>query len=244
MRFPVIIIALFLTVIHAQAQNEPLVADPGKDQFEFCKALYRQANAQRDHTSRVLSYQRLAPRLDAYIKRFPNHTHTPAAMYYLGECYYQSGSINDAKRVLMGVVNRFGKGRYVALASNRMAYDAFHNKKYAQAAVHFKRVARFADTPEERYRGRYQEASCYRFAGNTDAAIRAYTEVEVAKNAAPVYRENAKLRLGHLYLTKKNLSKAKEKFTALILPAVGEKLRIEATFQSGLIALEEKDNKL
>jgi len=98
--------------------------------------------------------------------------------------------------------------------------------------------------PEERHRGRYQEASCYRFAGNTDAAISAFTKVEEATDAASVYRENAKLRLGHLYLSKKNLAKAKEKFSGLILPAVAENLRIESAFHSGLIALEEKDTKL
>lgn len=244
MRIPVIIIALLLSAVLAPAQNGPLVADPARDQFEFCKQLYRNANTTRDHRMRVVAYQRLAPRLEAYIQRFPNHANTPAASYYLGECYYQSGSIDDAKRVLMGVINRYKTGRYVALASNRLGYDAFHNKKYAQAAVHFNRVARHADTAEERYRGRYQEASCYRFAGDSNAAIRAYTEVEMAKDAIPVYRENAKLRLGHLYLEKKNITKAKEKFKALLLPAVTENLRIEAAYHSGLIALQEKDNEL
>ena len=244
MRFPAIIIALLLSVIHASAQNEPLVADPGQDQFEFCKNLYRNANSTQDHRTRVISYQRLAPRLEAYIQRFPNHANTPAASYYLGECYYQSGAIDNAKRVLLRVISRYKKGRYVALASNRLGYDAFHNKKYDQAAVHFGRVAAHSDTPEERYRGRYQEASCYRFAGDTNAAIRAYSAVESAQDAIPVYRENAKLRLGHLYLDKKNTAKAKEKFSGLLLPAVAEELRIEATYHSGLIALQEKDNRL
>jgi len=84
--------------------------------------------------------------LNAYVQRFPNHEHTPAASYYLGECYYQSGSIHDAKRVLSAVVRHFKTGRYVALSSNRLGYDAFHNKKYAQAAVHFNKVAQFSDT--------------------------------------------------------------------------------------------------
>ena len=123
MRFPAIIIALLLSVIHASAQNEPLVADPGQDQFEFCKNLYRNANSTQDHRTRVISYQRLAPRLEAYIQRFPNHANTPAASYYLGECYYQSGAIDNAKRVLLRVISRYKKGRYVALASNRLGYD-------------------------------------------------------------------------------------------------------------------------
>lgn len=244
MRIPAIIITLLLITLNVSGQNEPLVADPARDQFEFCKHLYRQANSTRDHNMRVMAYRKLAPRLEAYIQRFPNHANTPAASYYLGECYYQSGAINDAKRVLMRVINRYRKGRYVALSANRLAYDAFHNKKYAQAAVHFSRVARHSDTPTERYRGRYQEALCYSLAGDSNAAIRAYNAVESANDAIPIYRENARLRLGHLYLDKKNITKAKEKFQALLLPAVSEKLRIEATYHSGLIALQEKDNEL
>lgn len=244
MRIPVIIITLLLSIVHVSAQNEPLVADPARDQFEFCKHLYRQANSTRDHRMRVEAYQRLAPRLEAYIQRYPNHANTPAVSYYLGECYYQSGSINDAKRVLSGVINRYQKGRYVALSSNRLGYDAFHNKKYVQAAVHFNRVARHADTPGERNRGRYQEASCYRFSGDSNAAIRAYSEVEAAQDVLPVYRENARLRLAHLYLDKKQAAKAKEKFAALLAPTVAENLRIEAAYHSGLIALQEKDNVL
>ena len=244
MRLPAVIIALLLSMFHVFAQDAPLVADPGKDQFEFCKHLYRQANAVKDHGARIASYQRLIPRLNTYVQRFPNHEHTPAASYYLGECYYQSGSIHDAKRVLSGVVRRFKTGRYVALSSNRLGYDAFHNKKYAQAAVHFNKVAQFSDTQEERHRGRYQEASCHRFAGNTKAAIIAFTKVEEAEDADSSYRENAKLRLGHLYLKEKNYEKAKEKFKGLLLPAVTPSLRVESAFHSGLIALEEKDNEL
>ncbi|MBK1856287.1 tetratricopeptide repeat protein [Verrucomicrobiaceae bacterium 5K15] len=244
MRIYALIFALAFAALPASAQDAPLAVNPANDQFEFCKHLYRQANAMQDHEQRVQAYQRLIPRLEAYVAKFPNNPNTPAASYYLGECYYQSGAVDQAKRVLSGVVNRFRTGRYVALASNRLGYDAFYNKKYRQAAVHFDRVARLSDTPTERARGRYQEASCYRFAGDNNAAIRAYTTVETSEKAPPVYRENAKLRLGHLYLAKKDLDKAMEKFSALLLPGVAASLRVEATFNCGLIALEQDDTDL
>ena len=115
MRFSAIIISLLLSVFHLSAQDEPLVADPGRDQFEFCKHLYRQANSISEHRNRIIAYQRLAPRLEAYIQRFPNHQHTPAASYYLGECYYQSGAINEAKRILSRVITRFKKGELMSI---------------------------------------------------------------------------------------------------------------------------------
>ncbi len=243
MRILPLLLAVVMSTCVVSAQNAPLVADPGQDQFEFCKQLYRQANATNDQASKVLAYQRAIPRLAAYLERFPRHANAEAAMYYLGECYYHSGSLDDAKRVLHGVVNRYRQGRYVALASNRLGYDAVALKKYDQAAVHFGRVATMSSTAHERYRGRYQEASCYRYAGDNDKAIQSYAMVEAAKDAPAVYRENAKLRLGHLYLAKKDLEKAAEKFEALMLPDVVANLRIEATLNVGLLALQRKDSE-
>ena len=89
-------VSLTLGLCHsvASAQNTPLVSDPAQDQFEFCKQLYREANNTEDQALRVDAYQRVIPRLMTYIESYPNHVNTQAASYYLGECYYQSGSID------------------------------------------------------------------------------------------------------------------------------------------------------
>lgn len=239
-RYLVFCFVCVLSLTPVGAQTDPLVADPGQDQFEFCKQLYRQANATKDQAGRVRAYQQVAPRLEQYINRFPNHANTAAASYYLGECYYQSGQVQVAKQVLHGVINRYRTGRYVALASNRLGYDAFTQKKYGQAAVYFGRVATMADTAEERYRGRYQEASCYRYAGRTDSAIRTYVMIEAAKDAPEVYRESSQLRLGYLYFGKKDLDKALAYFSSLIEPRVAANIRADAALNAGLISLQLK----
>lgn len=239
-RFLSFIFALVISLTSVTAQNAPLVADPGQDQFEFCKQLYRQANAMPVQAARVKAYQNLAPRLEQYIDRFPNHANTPAASYYLGECYYQTGYLDVAKRILHGVINKYRTGRYVALASNRLGYDAFTNKKYEQAAIYFSRVATMSTKADERFRGRYQEASCYRYSGQTERAIKAYSLIEAAEDAPIVYRENAKLRLGYLYFGKKQLEKALDKFTSLVHPSVAGNIRADASLNAGLISLQLK----
>ncbi len=235
--------SLTLGLFHplASAEDAPLISDPAQDQFEFCKQLYREANNTEDPTLRVDAYKRVIPRLIAYIERFPNHENVQAASYYLGECYYHSGSMDEGKRLLHGVVNRFLEGRYVALASNRLGYDAVTEKKYDQAAVHFGRVAAMASTAQEQFRGRYQEASCFRLAGNIDRAIESYAIVEAAEEAPTNYRESARLKLAQLYLSKKENEKAREKFEALMNPEVGNEIRIDATLSLGLLALQNKE---
>ena len=223
------------------AQEAALVSDPGQDQFDHCKQLYRHANSLQDFNSRREAYWRVIPRLKSYVDRFPKHENTAAASYYLGECYYHSGSINDAKRVLSGVVKKYGKGRYVALSSNRLGYDAVAQKKYGTAAVHFGKVAEFSDTDEERFRGRYQQASCYRLAGDTHASIRAFSKIVDAEGVAKNYKQSARLILGHLYLKKGDKVNALEHFEKLMLPGVSEKMRIEATLNVGFIVLDQGD---
>ena len=244
MRYLIIVFTAAMALAPLCAQNAPLIADPATDQFEFCKHLYNQANATKDERNRTVSYRRLIPRLQNYIKRFPNHPNAAAVLYYLGESYYYLGSLDEAKRVLHRVVNRYREGRYVALASNRLGYDAVANKKYAQAAVHFERVATMSTTIQERYRGRYQQASCYRYANMVDEAISAYSKIESADDALVLYRQHAILKLGHLYLDKKNNDKALEKFEAIMLPFVVADVRIEATLNAGIIYLEQKKNDL
>lgn len=240
MRLISLFLASLLTVSSALAQNAPLVADPGQDQFEFCKQLYRHANGLKDRGDRMRAYEQAAPRLEQYLQRFPNHANTPAASYYLGECYYQSGYINEAKQMFHRVINRYKTGRYVALASNRLGFDAFASKKYNQAAVYFGRVATMASTAEERNRGLYQEASCYRYSGQTERAIKSYSAIEAANDAPVVYRENAKLRLGYLYFGKKQLDKALDKFSSLVQPGIAANIRADAALNAGLISLQLK----
>ena len=234
-------LGLGLSHSEISAQEAPLIADPAEDQFEFCRQLYQQANNTEDKSLRVAAYQRVIPKLMAYMERFPNHVNNQAAGYYLGECYYQSGDIDQGKRVLHGVVNRYREGRYVAFASNRLGWIAAGEKKYDQAAIHFGRLADMAPTPLDRYRGRFQEASCLRYAGNIDGAIQSFALVESADEAPTNYRESARLLLGLLYLDKKEDDKARAKFEALLQPDVEEKLRIEAHLNLGLLALKQKD---
>lgn len=244
MRYFLAILTALLTAAPLVAQQAPLVADPAKDQFEFCQHLFNQATAARDQQTRALSYRRLIPRLERYLQRFPEHPNAQSVTYFLGEAYYHSGSLDEGKRILHSVVNRYRKGKYVALASNRLGYDAVANKKYAQAAVYFDRVATDSATAQARHRGRYQQASCYRYAKMTDQAIRAYAQIAGAGDAPVLYREHANLKLGHLYLDKKDKAKALKRFEAVMLPAVAEDVRIEATLNAGIIYLEQKKNDL
>lgn len=241
--FLAMVFVLSTSVTQLSAQQADLVSNPAEDQFEFCKQLYREANGLKDLSSRQRAYQKLIPRLEAYIRKFPNHQNTRAISYYLGECYYHSGMIDQAKRVLYGMINKYRSGRYVALASSRLGYDEVAKKNYGQAAVHFGRVAEMASTAEERYRGRYQQASCYFYAGDVNNATRSFAIIASAQDIEASYRDGARLKLGNIYFDQKRYDKALTYFDPLMAPEVAEPARIEATLHVGLISLEKKDTQ-
>ncbi|MDC0088346.1 tetratricopeptide repeat protein [Akkermansiaceae bacterium] len=227
-----------------RAKEAPLVSNPAQDQFEFCKQLYRLANSiQGDRYRSREAYQRVIPRLESYLERFPNDKNVAPAMYYLGECNYYSGAIEEARAVFIRTVNKFRKGRYVSLSSNRLARDAYVNEKYAEAAVYFGKVAEMASTPDERYVGRYQQAKAYLQANNKNGAIKSFAAIAKAGDAKDSYRESAKVQLGNLYYQKKDFGKSMEYFEELMLSASNPANKSEATFHVGLISMEQGDNK-
>ena len=87
MRLFYLLSTLALSVHLLFAQEAPLVSDPGQDQFDHCKQLYRHANGLQDFEDRRDAYRRAIPRLKSYIDQFPKHENIAAASYYLGECY-------------------------------------------------------------------------------------------------------------------------------------------------------------
>lgn len=223
--------------------NAPLIANPAVDQFEFCKQLCKQANSMKSIVQRRNAYLRIIPRLESYLKRFPNVEQTPAAKYYLGECYYHTGSLDKGRGILDAVVKKYGESIYGVRAANRLAADAVSRKEYAKAAGYFGKVAKAAPTPEESYRARYQQASCFLYADYKESAIKTFTVIAKAEDIQASYRNGAKLQLGNLYYEKKNLKLAMEYFEQLMLPGVGPATKNEATFHVGLISLEQGDSR-
>ena len=231
----------------ALPEERALVVDPAKDHFDYCKLLCRQANDITNHTLRIEAYKRVIVQLENYRGRFPNDN-TQAALYYLGECYYHSGSVNKGKQILDSVVKRYGKGVYVLQAANRLARDLVSKTEisqndYVKAARYFGHVADNSTTPEQRYRSRYQQASCFLYAGYKESAMKSFVAITQAEGIQPNYRDGANLQLGKLHFDNKNMKRALEYFEPLMLEGVGPASKSEATFYAGRASMELGDNE-
>ncbi len=221
--------------LKAQPVDPALAQDRGNDQFLRGKNLYDSAQASTVQENRVAYFQRAAQILAEYIDAFPNHPNAEMAWWYLGNSYYQSGQIDDAKRCFSTLLNRFGKGKWAAAAAYTLAADYYNNGKYAFAAPLFERFAENAAKPEDGARGNYLAGNCYRLLDRDREAATSFNKV-VDDPAGTLFAPQAKLALGHLSLKAGNLDDALARFEDVVAANYLAKYRGEGALYAALTA--------
>jgi len=171
--------------------------DPGSDFFERGRNLYDSAQRANDPETRRVFYLRAAEILSQYLNDFPSHANAESAWWYLGNSYYQTGNIDDAKRCFNTLLNRYRVGPWVAAAAYTLAADHYQNRQFALAAPLFERYAENAGRPEEAPRGKYFAGNSYRLLGRDPEATRAYRAV-LAHPEGTAFAPQSRVALGHL----------------------------------------------
>ncbi len=221
--------------LRAEAVEEDLQPDPGRDFFARGKNLYDSAQAAVDLQTRRELYLRSAQIFGSYLNEFPAHANTEAALWYQGSSYYQAGMIDDAKRCFSTLINRFGQGKYAAAAAYTVAADHYNKREYAFAAPLFEKFAANASRPTDKPKGNLFAANCYRLLGRDREAISAYKRV-VADPAGDVFSDQANLAIGELQAKAGKLQEALEIFEALANSKAPAKYRGAAALQAAITA--------
>ena len=212
-----------------------LAPDAANDFFQRAKNLYDAAQASTDVQNRRDFYQRSAQIFAEYLTSFPNHPNAEMAWWYLGNSYYQSGQIDDAKRCFSSLLNRYGKGRWVAAAAYTLAADHYNKGDYAFAAPMFERYAANAAKPEERPRGMYFAGNCYRLLGRDREATAAFKKV-IEDPEGSLFAPQSKVALGHLALNAGKPKEALDLFEEVTASPAQPKVRGEAALEAALAA--------
>jgi tetratricopeptide (TPR) repeat protein len=219
----------------AEAVDPALNADAGTDFFQRGKNLYDAAQASTTQENRMDFFQRSGQIFTEYLNSFPNHPNAEVAWWYLGNCYYLSGQVDDGKRCFSTLMNRFPNSKSAALAAYTLAADYYNKGEYAFAAPLFERFAANAPKPEERSRGNYYTGNCYRFLKREREATAAYRKV-VEDPAGALYSPQAKVALAHLSLTAGKLQEALAQFEEVVAAPYTPKIRGEAALNASLVA--------
>ena len=222
-------------VPRAEAVDPKLNQDAGNDFFLRGKNLYDSAQASTAQDSRVEFYQRAAQIFNDYLSSFPNHPNAEAAWWFLGNSYYQSGQIDEAKRCFNTLLNRYGQGKWAAAAAYTLAADYYNKGDYAFAVPMFERYAANAAKPEDRPRGNYYAGLCYRLLGRDREAIGSFKKV-IDDPAGGLFAAQSKVALGHLALKAGKLQEALASFEEVINGPYVAKVRGEAALHASLTA--------
>ena len=216
-----------------------LQADPGNDMFERAKAIYDQGKATRN--AELLDSA--AAIFADYLNRFPNHPNAERSWLYLGQAFYQTGKIDDAKRCFHTLLNRYGKGVWVSAAAYTLAYDHLGKREYALAAPLFQRFAENAGNPESLVRGNFFAATCYSQLNQDQLAIDLFKKV-IANPAGVLYASQSKVALGGLLQKAGKLEEALALFEAVAQSQATPALRGEAALKAALSATKLNQNDL
>ncbi|MEI6603935.1 MAG: tetratricopeptide repeat protein [Verrucomicrobiota bacterium] len=219
----------------AEPVDPSLVADAANDMFTRGKNLYDAAQANTAAENRVAAFERSASIFTSYLNEFPNHPNAEMAWWYLGNSYYQGGLVDDGKRCFHTLLNRYGKGKWAAAAAYTLAADHYNKTEYDMAAPLFERFAQNAAKPEDRPRGYYFAATCYRLLGQDRDAISFYQKV-LDDPAGALFAPQAKLALGHLAAKAGKLADALAIYQQIIASPCQIKLRGEAALHAALTA--------
>lgn len=219
----------------AEPVDPALNVDPSVDFFIRGKNLYDSAQASTSQDNRVDYFRRASDIFSEYLNLFPNHPNAEMAWWYLGNSYYQSGSIDDGKRCFSTLLNRYGKGKWAAAAAYTLAADHYNKSEYVFAAPLFERFANNASKPEERARGNYLAGNCYRLLGRDREATTAFRKV-IDDPAGVLFYAQSKLALAHLWVKSGKLPEALILFREVVEAANSPKLRGDAALHAALTA--------
>lgn len=228
----------------AEPVDPTLRTDPGQDFYLHGRNLYEAAKNGTDNDRRIEDYARAIDVLTRYLDQFPKHPNAEPATWYLGQSYYGSGRIDDAKRFFHAILNRYPKGTYGAPAAYMLAADHFNKRQYALAAPLFEKMAGLATVAADRQRALFHAGFSYELQGRTREAMDFHRKVLADPSQPNVYLERSQLSLGKLLSRAEKLDEALPLLDKVVMSRSGPELRGPAAIEAGTIAAKQGNLEL
>ncbi|MCW1884387.1 tetratricopeptide repeat protein [Luteolibacter flavescens] len=228
----------------AEPVDPALRADPGQDFYQHGRNLYEAAKQINDLDQRIAGFERAIDVFSRYLNQFPNHPNSEAALWYLGDSYYKSGRVDDAKRCYNNLLRNNPKGKYASAAAFMLAVDHFNNRQYALAAPLFERMAASAQTAPERQRALFHAGFSYELHGRTRDAMDYYRKVIDDADKPNAFLEKSQLYLGRLLSRAEKLDEALPLLDKVVMSRSTPDLRGPAAIEAGAIAAKQGNAEL
>jgi len=187
-------------------------------EFEAAKSLYL-----------AEKYKLALPRLQAYLKQYPDNALAPDARFFLADSYLKTGDKATALPQLKAVVTE-NKSEFVNRAVGRVADLEFENKNYPEAITYYDRLRTASSTRREVATATLGLLRSYYDSGDFAAARRTATELSTLAGATASATNTALLYLGKADYQLGNLDQAATELAATVTAAPSDATGAEAQY--------------
>jgi tetratricopeptide (TPR) repeat protein len=180
-----------------------------------------------------------AAEYERYLDQFPK---APAldrqAVYYrLGECYRQTGAVNNAKANYEALLSNFSAGEFLGYAAYRLASMQYEEKNYRDALESYRRASVRLAQPVLIYASRFFVGRCLEATSQKTEARQQYEELSRIAENNP-FRDASRLSTGRMYSEAGQREIALKWLQPLAAETTNAQIKAEALARSGLLQLD------
>ena len=180
-----------------------------------------------------------ASEYERYLEQFPRAPalDRQAAYYRLGECYRQTGAVNNARANYETLLANFTGGEFLGYAAYRLGSMQYEDKNFREALQSYRRASVRLTQPTLIYASRFFVGRCLEATSQKTEARQQYEDLSKITEANP-FRDASRLSTGRMY------AEAGQKEAALkwLLPLAGDttnaQIKAESLARSGLLQLD------
>ena len=187
-------------------------------EFEAAKSLYL-----------AEKYKQALPRLQAYLKQYPDNALAPDARFYLADSYLKTGDKTTALTQLRAVVTE-NKSELVNRAVGRVADLEYENKNYPEAIKSYDRLRGASANRREVATATLGLLRSYYDSGDYASARRTATELSTLAGATATATNTAQLYLGKADYQLGSLDQAAAELSATVAAAPSDATGAEAQY--------------
>ena len=207
-------------------RSAPTTADQVQLQYAdgfYSKKLWRDAAVEYE---RYLDQFSKAPALDRQ-----------AVYYRLGECYRQTGAVNNAKANYEALLTNFSGGEFLGYAAYRLASMQYEEKDYRSALHSYRRASVRLTQPVLIYASRFFVGRCMEAIGQKNEARQQYEELSKIADNNP-FRDASRLSTGRLLAESGQREVALKWLQPLSAETANAQIKAEALARTGLLQVE------
>ncbi len=204
--------------------------------FKEAERYYASGIAQTDRYEKGRYMNYVIGLYKKYLYSYSRSKNAPAARFHLGYARQTLGKIEEAKNTYLTLIKRHKKGPFVGSGARQLAYLAYVEEDWDNAARYFGLAANNLAQENLRHNALTKQVQCLmKLKRSEDVAVALRSIIDAEKHP---YRDWARFMLGYQYFEADNFETTIQTLSPLLSETTPSDYRSQALFYTGLSAAE------